>query len=65
MATGQVRLGSDLERKKWMREGLVQSASKSFWSPLTGTTADSVVYQAKNVVPLYFAFFYSLLIECA
>ena len=48
MATGQVRLGSDLERKKWMREGLVQSASKSFWSPLTGTTADSVVYQAKN-----------------
>ena len=48
MATGQVRLGSDLERKKWMREGLVQAASKSFWSPLTGTTADSVVYQAKN-----------------
>lgn len=48
MATGQVRLGSDLERKKWMREGLVQSASKSFWSPLTGTTPDSVVYQAKN-----------------
>lgn len=48
MATGQVRLSSDLERKKWMREGLVQSASKSFWSPLTGTTPDSVVYQAKN-----------------
>ena len=48
MATAQVRLGSDLERKQWMREGLVQAASKSFWSPLTGTTMDSVVFQAKN-----------------
>ena len=43
MATGQVRLGSDLERKQWMREGLVQAASKSFWSPMTGNTMDSVV----------------------
>ena len=48
MATGQVRLGSDLERKQWMREGLVQAASKSFWSPLTGNTMDSVVFQAKT-----------------
>ena len=48
MATGQVRLGSDLERKQWMREGLVQAASKSFWSPMTGNTMDSVVFQAKN-----------------
>lgn len=48
MATAQVRLGSDLERKQWMREGLVQAASKSFWSPLTGKTMDSVVFQAKN-----------------
>lgn len=48
MATAQVRLGSDLERKQWMREGLVQAASKSFWSPMTGNTMDSVVFQAKN-----------------
>lgn len=48
MATAQVRLGSDLERKQWMREGLVQAASKSFWSPLTGNTMDSVVFQAKT-----------------
>lgn len=48
MATGQVRLNSDLQRKSWMRQGLVQAASKSFWSPLTGTTMDSVVFQAKN-----------------
>lgn len=48
MATGQVRLDSDLKRKQWMREGLVQAASKSFWSPLTGNTMDSVVFQAKK-----------------
>lgn len=48
MATGQVRLDSDLKRKSWMREGLVQAASKSFWSPMTGNTMDAVVFQAKN-----------------
>lgn len=48
MATGQVRLDSDLKRKQWMREGLVQAASKSFWSPLTGNTRDSVVFQVKK-----------------
>ena len=48
MATGVVRLDSDLKRKKWMREGLVQAASKSFWSPMTGSTKDSVVFQANN-----------------
>ena len=48
MATGVVSLTSDLKRKKWMREGLVQAASKSFWSPLTGMTRDSVVFQANN-----------------
>ena len=48
MATGQVRLDSDLKRKQWMREGLVQAASKSFWSPLTGNTMDLVVFQAKK-----------------
>lgn len=48
MATGVVKPGSDLERKKWMREGLVQAASKSFWNGMTGTTPSSVVFQAKN-----------------
>ena len=48
MATGVVSLTSDLKRKKWMREGLVQAASKSFWSPLTGSTKDSIVFQANN-----------------
>jgi len=48
MATGVVRLDSDLKRKKWMREGLVQKASQSFWTPLTGNTKDSIVYQENN-----------------
>lgn len=43
-----VPLNSDLKRKKWMREGLIQAASKSFWSPYTGTKSDSVVVQANN-----------------
>ena len=48
MATGVVRLDSDLKRKKWMREGLIQASSTSFWSPLTGSTKDAVVFQANN-----------------
>lgn len=48
MPTAIVPLSSDLKRKAWMREGLIQSASKSFWSSMTGTTADSVVYQRNN-----------------
>lgn len=48
MATAKVPYASELRRKAWMREGLIQSAHKSFWSPLTGTSMDGIVYQAKN-----------------
>lgn len=48
MTTGVVSLSSDLKRKRWMREGMIQAASKSFWSPLTGSTKDGVVYQVNN-----------------
>lgn len=48
MATGVVSLASDLVRKKWMREGLLQAASKSFWAPYTGSSMDSVVFQVNN-----------------
>ena len=48
MTTGVVPYGSDLKRRKWMREGLIQSASKSFWSAFTGNTRDAIVFQAKN-----------------
>jgi len=46
--TGVVDISSDLVRKKWMREGLIQNASKSFWAPYTGNSAKSIVFQAKN-----------------
>jgi hypothetical protein len=48
MTTAVVSLSSDLKRKKWMREGLIQAASKSFWSPMTGNSKDAVVYQVNN-----------------
>lgn len=43
-----IQIGSELKRKKWMREGLVQAKSKSFWAPYTGRTADSIVVQENN-----------------
>lgn len=48
MTTGVVSYDSDLKRKAWMREGLLQGASQSFWAPYVGTTKDSIVFQAKN-----------------
>ena len=48
MTTAVVSLSSDIKRKRWLREGMVQSASKSFWSPLTGNSKDAVVYQVNN-----------------
>ena len=48
MTTGVVDINSDLVRKKWMREGLIQGASTSFWSPMTGNSRDAIVYQENN-----------------
>lgn len=48
MATGLLPLNSDLRRKRWIQEGLVQASSRSFWTPFTGTTKDSIVYQVNN-----------------
>ena len=49
MATGVVAIGSDLERKKWMVEGLLQKSSTSFWAPYTGNSMSSIVYQENNI----------------
>lgn len=46
--TGIVSIGSQLARRKWMREGLVQAASKSFWAAYTGTSDTSIVMQVNN-----------------
>jgi len=48
MATGVVSATSDLVRKTWMREGLLQAASKSFWAPYTGKTSDSIIHSVNN-----------------
>jgi len=48
MGTGKVALGSDIQRKRWLREGLVQQASKSFWAPYTGMSSNAIVYQENN-----------------
>ena len=48
MTTAVLSASSDLVRKKWMREGLIQAASKSFWSPFTGSSKNSIVYQKNN-----------------
>ncbi len=46
--TGVVDYNSLLERKKWMREGLIQASSKSFWSAYTGMSRENIVYQENN-----------------
>lgn len=48
MPTAKVDINSELKRKQWLREGLLQASSQSFWTPYTGTTKDSIIYQAKN-----------------
>ncbi|RLB10203.1 MAG: hypothetical protein DRG27_03550 [Deltaproteobacteria bacterium] len=48
MGTGKVALGSDIQRKQWMNDGLLTEASVSFWQPYTGRSSDSIVYQVNN-----------------
>jgi len=48
MGTAVVAYNSDLVRKRWMREGLIQAASKSFWSPMTSSSRAGIVFQANN-----------------
>ncbi len=48
MATAVLSLTSDLKRKKWIREGLIQAKSRSFWTPLTGMSSASIVYQVNS-----------------
>jgi len=49
MATAVVDMNSDLVRKKWLREGLIQGASKSIFGPYMGNSKDAIVYQANNL----------------
>lgn len=47
--TGKVDAGSDLLRKSWFAEGLVQKAATSFWAPYKGTTMDSVIIVKNDI----------------
>ena len=48
MGTAKVKMGSDIQRRKWLNDGLLNSASQSFWQPYTGGTSDSIVYQVND-----------------
>lgn len=47
-ATGVVQINSELIRKGWMVEGMVQGKSKSWWSPLIGSSKAAIVYQVND-----------------
>ena len=47
--TGKVAYGSDLIRRQWMMEGLIQKSAKSFWAPYKGTSFDSVITVANDI----------------
>ena len=49
--TGFLDYDSDLVRKGWVKEGLIQNAAKSFWTAYTGNSPESVVYQ-KNMTSI-------------
>jgi len=48
MGTGKVAMGSDIQRRKWLNDGLLEAASQSFWQPYTGGTSDAIVYQVND-----------------
>jgi len=48
MPTSVVPLTSDIKRKEWMREGLLQRQSLSFWSAYTSMGKDSPVFQQND-----------------
>lgn len=47
--TGVVSYNSELVRKKWIRDGLVQKAANSFWSAYKGNSKDSIIYQVNDM----------------
>ncbi len=47
--TGIVNLGSTLERKKWMLEGMLQKSSQSQWDGLKGNSKESIVFTTTDI----------------
>ncbi len=46
--TGVVDLNSELQRKKWLVQGLVQKQSQSFWAPYKGNSDKSIIFQVQK-----------------
>ena len=47
--TGVVSYDSELVRKRWVTEGLIQSAAKSFWAPYKGKGRDSIIMNVNDI----------------
>ena len=47
--SGKVAYNSQLVRKGWMAEGLLQAAAKSFWAPYKGTSFDSIITVVNDI----------------
>ena len=47
--TGKVAYNSDIKRKAWMSEGLIQKSATSFWAPYKGTSFDSVIMVVNDI----------------
>lgn len=47
--TGVVNYDSQLVRSKWMAEGLVGTAPKSFWAPYIGKSSNSIIMQKNDI----------------
>lgn len=47
--TGKVDYNSDLKRKAWVSEGLIQKSATSFWAPYKGSSLDSVIMVTNDI----------------
>lgn len=46
--TGMVRLGSDLERRKWVKSKMLEMSPQSFWAPYKGKDHNSIIMNVNN-----------------
>ena len=47
--TGKVDYNSELIRKQWMTEGLIQKSATSFWAPYKGNSLDSIIMTQNDI----------------
>ena len=49
MGTGKVPYSSQIRRKAWMSEGLIQKSATSFWAPYKGTGLESIIMVQNDI----------------